>query len=172
MKLDAIAIRKFMTRQESGASYVYEKTYRIVYSLCFSLLHNPVDAEDASMEAYANVLQSGKAFPNGKAFLSYLCIAAKHSALDIAKKRGIFDLSENEEDFSSPDFVKGDDALLLRVKEELGESDYELLILHLVHGLAFPLIAEIQGGSASSCRGRYSRALAKLRGTFRKEDFQ
>lgn len=172
MKLDLHAIRQFLTRQEAGASYVYKKTYRLVYSVCFDVLRHPQDAEDAAMQAYENVLGAHTYFKDDKAFVSFLCVAAKNAALNMAKKRDRIDEIEDEEAVVGEEDGPEDDALLATMKGLLGDEDYELVILHLCHDLSFPVIASIQGGGASSCRGRYFRAMKKLRQNIREEDFR
>ena len=172
MRLEITAIKQFLARREQGARYVYEKTYRLVYALCFEVLRQAQDAEDAAMQTYENVLASNKKFDNDRTFLSYLCTTARNNALNIAKKRGRIDEIEDEQTLVSASNAIEDGPLLEKVAEVLGEEDYELVILHLCHELPFPVIASFQGGSASSCRGRYFRALKKLRSEIRKEEFQ
>ena len=172
MHLDKRAIRLFLSKDEAASGYIYAKTARLVKHVAFEVLHNDADAEDAMMATYLSVLESGRSFDNAKAFLSYLCVSAKNIALNQAKRRdrveseedGDIHESETDPSYSSP--------LLADARKLLSEEDYELVVFHLCLDLSFPEIASIQGGSASSCRGRYFRALKKLRENLREEDYR
>ena len=171
MHLDLLAIKRFMAKEEAGAYYVYKKTYPLLFRLCFDVLGQKQDAEDAALDAYVKVLESQTAFANANQFLSYLCVSAKNLALNLAKsRREIMPLEEEMVGDNEPKSI--DEALLNKVREILGEEDFELLKLHSVDNLSFPVIANIQGGSASSCRGRYFRALKKLRASLPREELR
>ena len=172
MKIENYAIQQFLAKKEGGANYVYEKTYRLVYSLCFDVLRHNQDAEDAAMEAYEAILNCNKRFPNGKAFLSYLCVSARNIAIDMAKKRGRIEEMEDEGSVEQEIVPMGDDALFQAIRKELSKQDYDLVIWHDCLDLPFPVIASMQGGTASSCRGRYFRAMKKLRLALKEEDFR
>ena len=146
---------RFMAKEEAGAYYVYKKTYPLLFRLCFDVLGQKQDAEDAALDAYVKVLESQTAFANANQFLSYLCVSAKNLALNLAKsRREIMPLEEEMVGDNEP------------------KSIDEALKLHSVDNLSFPVIADIQGGSASSCRGRYFRALKKLRASLPREELR
>ena len=170
MNLDLSAIRKFMNREESGAAYVYEKTNRLVKSICFDVLHQDQDAEDAMLDTYAAVLSSGTSFSSDKVFLSYLCVSAKNTSLNLLKARKNIDSIE-EDEVGEAD-IPLESGILGKVQSLLSPEDYELVTLHLCNDLGFGAIALIQGGTASSCRGRYFRAMKKLKGNIAKEDYR
>ena len=171
MHLDKLAIALFLNKDEAASAYIFSKTSRLVKHIAYQVLHDEADAEDVMMEVYLSLFGLRVRFPNQNAFLSYLCRAAKNAAVNLAKKKGRVDLSEDEESFASEE-EKNPSPLLHDAERLLGKEDYELVTLHLCLDLPFPVIASIQGGTASSCRGRYFRALRKLRKNLREEDYR
>ena len=169
MNLELRAIKRFMRKDEAGTDYVYKKTCGLVQHLCFDVLHDRLEAQDAAIETYIKVMESKVSFSSSNAFLCYLCKTAKTTALDMAKKNQEVEPLDEE---SVGVEEKQPTGLLQKAKALLDKDDYELVCLHLFHGLKFPAISMIQGGSASSCRGRYHRAMKTLRDNLRKEDYR
>lgn len=170
MHLDKRAIKLFLQKDEAASAYVYRKTCKLVKYVAFDVLHNDDDAEDAMMETYLKVMESGMSFSNAKTFLNYLCSTANHIAINMAKKSERIDYLEDEDSLGSNEVSTFASPLLSQAKTVLGNKDYELLVYHICLGLSFPQIASMQGGTASSCRGRYFRGLKKLKASIGKEN--
>ena len=172
MSIDKLAIARFMAKDEAAALYVYKKTAPLLKRIAFDITHNDPDAEDAMLTAYEKVLSSQARFSSSSQFVAYLAKAAKNAALDLAKARVKPNENDDAESLASSLESIDDDALFLAMKRLLSEEDYELVVLHLCDNLTFPIIASMQGGTPSSCRGRYFRALRKLKANIKEDDFR
>lgn len=171
MYLDKRAIKLFLRGDQASTAYIFERTCKLVKYVAFEVLHNDDDAEDVMMETFLKAMESNLHNPDSKSLINYLCSTAKHLAINAAKKSERVDFLESEEEMGGVIESLNASPLLGKAKSILGEKDYDLLIYHIGLGLSFPQIAAIQGGSASSCRGRYSRGLKKLREKIDKEEF-
>lgn len=169
MEIDCRCIDLYLQKDEGAVTFVYSKTSRLLRHVAFSVLGDASLAEDAMMEAYVSTMDEHLRFPNGKAFVAYLCKATKNQALSMARKIGQTVELPDDEIVASPQ-EKLETGMLPILKRVLSSEDYDIMILHVCQGYSFQDIATfLDLGSTASVRGRYFRAKAKARDALKQE---
>lgn len=181
-----------LSRDERALETLYRKYWRLVYSLAYSILLNPHDAEDVSQEVFLRAIQNLKRV-KAKGFKRWLCITARNCAIDRIRERDrllFVDIRGTAGDEVSPPLdqdvqryldVKAEEVYLMDVARGrfhdivreglaiLSELDRQLVILHYFSSLPYSEIGRIIGVSASSVGIRLHRARKRLRKFFAKQ---
>ena len=169
MDIDRRCIALFTRKDEGAVTAVYYKTNRLLRHVAFSVLGDRDLAEDAMMDAYIKAMDPRLDFPNGQAFVSYLCKSTKNTALSMKAKLEKTVEIPDEEILPSED-APIEQGVLSIMKRELSKEDYDIMILHVCQSYSFGEIGcYLELGSASSVRGRYFRAKTKVRDALTKE---
>jgi len=130
-------------------------------------------AEDAVHDAFYGVLRTGNVPGNLKA---YLFRSVRNAAIDIMRREShtvklrIEDIFECQQELGRNAEIE---QLLDRVAQGLSrltESERETIMQHLVAGMTFRELAELQGRPIGSITAWYHRGITKLRQQMEKQD--
>ena len=148
--------------------YAVEKYSRMLFRICYGVLDNRSDAEDAVQTALLRIARQGKKLPaNEKALRAYVLTAAKHSALNQLSARseyldldGIvvadqYDLFETI--VSSQEYDR-----LLRAIKSLPPIYREVLMLRYVQQLETKEIAKLLDRPKNTVQKQILRAKTML----------
>ncbi|MCZ7551277.1 MAG: sigma-70 family RNA polymerase sigma factor [Anaerolineales bacterium] len=84
---------EWLVQAQNGDSQAFTaivETYeKPVFSLCYRMLGNAQDAEDAAQETFVRAYQSLKRYDNSRAFSTWLLSIAAHYCIDQIRKRRI-----------------------------------------------------------------------------------
>lgn len=161
MAISRRTVKGFFRKNGRDFNEVYSATFRLLKHISLSILHDDEEADGIVSDTYIKALESAPSF-DGRHFQAWLCSIARNLSINQKKKLSITPLQDedNEEPISNdPSY---DDSYLI-LKKTLSEEEFDILMFHLYHDLPFDEIAKIKGGSASSVRGKYHRALEKVR---------
>ena len=73
-----------------------------VYNLCYRMLNDPYEAEDAAQEAFLRAYDNLKKYDNNRAFSTWLLSIAAHYCIDQIRKRRMVMISLVESGLGSP----------------------------------------------------------------------
>lgn len=161
MKFSKALIKGFFNKEEASVRVIYNETYRLLFHIAFSYLHQKEDAEDIVSETYKRMFEANKSLLDKNNFTSYMATICKNLSIDFLNKRKLIS-KEFDEDFGGISDVYSSNLLNL-VNEILSKDEFNVFIYRAYYELSFKEIASIVGKNESSCRGIYFAAKKKLK---------
>ena len=151
---------------EKAFELLYEKTRRIVYSVCLSVLKNPTHAEEISQETYVTVWTHISEF-KGRGLKTWVLTIAKNKALNALRKNRwerLTDFTEEESLAKSYTFdSEVETGILIRTALENLELVDRQIVLLKNSGMKTKDIAAFLELPRGTVSWKYSQALKKLK---------
>ena len=148
-----------------------------VYNLCYRMLGNAADAEDATQETFVRIYSKMHTFRPDRSLVSWVLSIAAHYCIDrLRRRRGpMISLDEAPDGLEPPSRMPLPEETVLRheARDEVQElvatlaPEYRApVILHYWHGLSYKEIADVMNLTPQAVKTRLHRARQKLaRGT-------
>ncbi len=143
-----------------------------VYNLCYRMLGNPQEAEDAAQETFWRSYQAIRRYDNSRPFATWLLSIAAHYCIDLQRKRRLpsMDIEDWMEEIlpdnePSPEHVSSQNQqnqALHRLLAELNPQDRAALILRYWYEFSEEEISQALKMSGSAVKSRLHRARLKL----------
>jgi len=151
-----------------------------VFGLCFSLLGNHADAEDASQETFLKAFRAIGTYRDQASFSTWLYRITSNTCIDMARQRArrpwVSMDAEIEEEDGGVAFQVADEAPLQdetiaarwsadKVREAIGtlpEGFRTVLLLRDIEGLTYQEVAAVLGIREGTVKSRLARARAAL----------
>jgi RNA polymerase sigma-70 factor (ECF subfamily) len=154
-----------------------ERFRQRVWQICFRLMSNEHDANDAAQEVFVRLFLNRTKFEGRSKYSTWVHGIAIRTCLTIRRGRGRRQKHENITSDESiqeqaPDRSPSDAGLsmdLLSMLNILDEEDRAMLILKYAENYSYEELSEIFGLSVSACKMRISRACDKIQARFGKE---
>ncbi len=157
---------------ETAFASIVETYQRPVYNLCYRMLGDPIDAEDAAQETFWRAYQNLKRYDPARPFPTWLLSIAAHYCIDQQRKRRIPILSVDllpEEDAPdpapNPEKVVGEleeSSQMRRLLGKLGTQDRAAVILRYWYEFSEEEIARSLSLTVSAVKSRLHRARKEL----------
>lgn len=171
-QLAALAARE---GSDGRAFVAIEARYRQrVWSICFRLLGNESDAQDAAQDVFVQLFLQRAKFRGDSKYSTWVHAIAVRTCLMTRRSRGRrhhregvptgADLDAAAE--AKPDVAPGTKLDLTAMLEILDEEDRALVILKYAEGYDYEELAAIFELSVSACKMRVSRAREKIQQRF------
>jgi len=150
-----------------------------VWRICFRLLGNEQDANDAAQEVFLRLFLHRASFEGRSKYATWVHGVAVRACLTMRrgrsrrKKHEMLGPDEQWEQ-SQPDRPAQAEGLkldLMKMLDTLDEEDRAVLILKYAEGYEYEELAEMFGLSTSACKMRVSRAREKLQQRFPDQKF-
>ncbi len=153
-------------------SELVEIYQRPVYNLCYRMLGNAQEAEDASQEAFLRAYRSLKSFDPERKFATWLLSIAANYCIDQHRKRRITQVDMEavpSNELSSP--IKGNEARIIEWESSqviqdllatLDPKDKAALILHYWYDYSYREISKELSMTESAVKSRMHRARRNL----------
>ena len=145
----------------------FEKTKRPVFNLIYSYLRDCDESEDILQETYLKMLRYKKKIKLDGNILSYLLQIAKTLSLNYLKRHKREEYIEDieligEERKDIPRDL--DESLVVKaMKAVLRDSEYQIVILHVVNGMTHKEIASLLKKPLGTITWAYNNAIEKVR---------
>jgi RNA polymerase sigma-70 factor (ECF subfamily) len=159
-----------------GVAFValVERFRQRVWRICFRLLGNEQDANDAAQEVFVRLFTNRARFAGRSKYGTWVHAIAVRTCLTIRRGRGRRQkhedtISEEQWERQQPTSSQSPAGLsldLMHMLEVLDEEDRAMLILKYAEGYDYEELAEIFEVSVSACKMRLSRAREKLQKRF------
>ncbi len=151
-----------------------ERYRQRVWHICFRLLSNEHDANDAAQEVFVRLFLNRQKFEGRSKYSTWVHGVAVRTCLTIRRGRGRRQKHENTtpeqtietEPARQPGDTSGVSLDLMQMLEILSEEDRALLILKYAEGYSYEELAPIFDLSISACKMRISRACDKVQQQF------
>jgi len=140
----------------------------IVFKICYAVVRNHHDAEDATQEVFLRVWRNAARLEEIEDLRSWIARIAWNVAIDRKRKPGEQQIDEYfevpQKARAEQDVISGQMLELLeRAISKLPRKEREALILASVEELSMAEIAQMVGASEATVRGRVFRARQQLR---------
>ena len=140
---------------------IYQQFIGRVYAICWRLLANKQQAEDASQEVFIKVWQQLPAFRGGSSFATWLHSVATHTAVDHWRQQKNLRLTDSSDqlELAEPTVgCSGDTATLEQAILRLPAQARAVFVLFALEGYLHQEIAGLLGIAEGSSKAQYHRA--------------
>jgi RNA polymerase sigma-70 factor, ECF subfamily len=165
-------IKLVLSGHTEAFTSIVENYQKPVYNLCYRMLGNPFDAEDAAQEAFIRVLKNLKRYDPKRPFSTWLLAIAAHYCIDqLRKRRGKIVSIEENPDIHLQDFtpipeilaiMSEDNDRLRKILEKLNPIDRAAVILRYWNELSYEEIAQTLSLTVSAVKSRLHRSRQTL----------
>lgn len=178
---DGELIRRIATKDHLAFKALVEQYQSSVLSICYQILGNHQDAEDAAQEVFVKVYQKAKSFRTGSKISTWLYRIAVNLSLNHRRKQKwnryldilAFSKDKREEPanvFEAPEDDRPDrqfekkerSRILTKALDALPERQRAAMILGKIEGLSYQEIAEVLQTSLASVESLMHRAKLNL----------
>lgn len=163
---------EWLLQAQSGDAQAFTlivETYqRPVFNLCYRMLGNAQDAEDAAQETFMRAYQALKRYDNSRAFSTWLLSIAAHYCVDQIRKRRVQIISVDElpvPDLPEPspgmesDLGRKEEQQKIRaVLETLDTTDRAAVVMYYWYDFSYEEICQALSLSISALKSRLHRA--------------
>lgn len=170
--LEVDILQRALDGDEEAFGMIVETYQRPVYNLCYRMLGDPVDAEDAAQETFWRAYQNIKRYDPSRPFPTWLLSIAAHFCIDQQRKRRVPILSVDllpEEDAPdpapNPEKVVGEleeTSQMRRLLNKLGPQDRAAVILRYWYEFSEEEISKTLNLTVSAVKSRLHRARKEL----------
>ena len=145
----------------------FEKTKRPVFNLIYSYLRDCDESEDILQETYLKMLRYKKKIKLDGNILSYLLQIAKTLSLNYLKRHKreeyIEDIELIGEERKDIPRDLDESPVVIAMKAVLKDSEYQIVILHVVNGMTHKEIASLLKKPLGTITWAYNNAIEKVR---------
>jgi RNA polymerase sigma-70 factor (ECF subfamily) len=170
--LDPQILQFALQGDDAAFSQLVETYQRPVYNLCYRMLGDGVEAEDAAQESFWRAYQNLRRYDPQRPFITWLLSIAAHFCIDLQRKRKhvVYPIDDYMEETvpdpaPNPDRVVSqmdEDTYLHRMIAQLGAKDRAVLILRYWHEMSEIEIAQSLDMTVSAVKSRLHRARLQL----------
>jgi RNA polymerase sigma-70 factor (ECF subfamily) len=153
---------------QDAFTQLVESYQRPVYNLCYRMLGDPNDAEDAAQETFLRVYKNIKRYDHKRSFSTWLLSIAAHLCIDQLRKRRMVMISMDETPYLEPaDGMPGPEASLFIKQEQrrvqallksLNPHDRAAVIMYYWYDFSYEEIASSLDLTISAVKSRLHRA--------------
>ena len=143
-------------------NWFYENSKKQLFYNILSYTKNYELSEDLLQETFVKFLTNIKNIDDKVNVLGYLMVMSKNITLDYFKKNNRIE-TLNEEDFSFEDNKIHETMLVSKIKEILNDTEFKILILHILGELTFNEIKDIVKKPLGTVLWIYNKSLKKVR---------
>ena len=162
----------WIAQAQKGNSEAFSKLVEAcqtpVYNLCYRMLNDPYEAEDAAQETFLRAFNNIRHYDESRPFSTWLLSIAAHYCIDQIRRRKMNLLSLDDAVYlEPPDTAPGPETALStgeeqkRVRvllEKLSPQDRAAVIMLYWYDLSYDEIAEALSMTASAVKSRLHRA--------------
>jgi RNA polymerase sigma-70 factor (ECF subfamily) len=159
---------------DSAFTQLVETYHRPVYNLCYRMLGNAGDAEDAAQESFLRAYKSLNRYDPNRSFATWLLSIASHYCIDQLRKRRFNSFSIDDEEHAwmepSDPGPNPEKTLLINEKQSqvqalldhLGPKDRSAVVMRYWYNYSYEEIAEALSLTISAVKSRLHRARREL----------
>jgi RNA polymerase sigma-70 factor (ECF subfamily) len=165
-------IDRAMAGDGEAFSNLIETYQNPVYNLCYRMLGDPVEAEDAAQECFLRAYKGIRRYDRERSFSTWLLSIAAHYCIDLMRRRRYATLSYDElPQLDPPDKNPGPEtALILHENQRrvqallalLGPQDRAAVVMRYWYDLSYEEIGETLSMTVSAVKSRLHRARREL----------
>lgn len=172
INLDAAVLRQAIQGDEEAFTRIVETYQRPVFNLCYRMLGQAQEAEDAAQETFWRAYQHLRRYDQQRPFATWLLSIAAHYCIDQQRKRRLPTLAlELMPDEDAPDPAPNPERVFAQLEEKgqlqsllarLGPQDRAAIILRYWYEFSEEEIAKTLQLTVSAVKSRLHRARKEL----------
>lgn len=169
---EALWLEKAQQGDDEAFSYLVETYHRQVYNLCYRMLGNPNDAEDAAQETFIRAYNAIHRYDPGRKFSTWLLTIANNFCIDQHRKRKlptfsydalpVPDLADGKPSLESGIVGNEKESAMFELLDNLKTKDRSAVILRYWYEYSYEEIADSLNLSVSAVKSRLHRARKDL----------
>ena len=170
--LEAVWIEQALNGDDDAFAQLVETYQKPVYNLCYRMLGESQEAEDAAQESFWRAYQALNRYDTKRKFSTWLLSIAAHYCIDQQRKRHIINVPMDivfEETYAdnapNPErvvAVSEEDQMLHKLMNSLNSQDRAALVLRYWYGFSDAEISEALSLTVSAVKSRLYRARQNL----------
>lgn len=154
----------------SAIDGLYECTYRPLFTLCYSYMHNIPDSEDVLHDAYLTAVKQIQKYSGTNGF-NWLFTITKNTCLNVLKKNKHIIATDFDDEIVTNTFgadpnsqmhIFDESGIFSAAETALNENEFRIVILHAVNGIKFGDIAKGMEKLETTVRWQYNNAIKKV----------
>jgi RNA polymerase sigma-70 factor (ECF subfamily) len=170
---------EFIASARAGSTAAFARLVEIyqspIYNLCYRMLGDPGEAEDAAQEAFLRAYSQLHRYDPGRSFKTWLFSIASHHCIDRLRRRRVIWLGiEDESLLTHPALFEprpGPEQMAVRREEQaavqallavLAPKDRCAIVMRYWYDMSYEEIARATGSTASAVKSRLHRARVTL----------
>jgi RNA polymerase sigma-70 factor, ECF subfamily len=170
---------EFITSARAGSTAAFTRLVEIyqnpIYNLCYRMLGDPGEAEDAAQEAFLRAYSQLHRYDPARSFKTWLFSIASHHCIDRLRRRRVTWLGIDDEPLlTHPALLEprpGPEQMAVRHEEqaavqallaELAPRDRCAIVMRYWYDMSYEEIARATGSTASAVKSRLHRARVSL----------
>jgi RNA polymerase sigma-70 factor, ECF subfamily len=161
-------------------SYLLEIYQRPVYNLCYRMLGDEYEAEDATQETFLRAYNNIQRCDPQRAFSTWILSIAAHYCIDQIRRRRfpILSLDDDDSYLDPPDAAPGPEAAFLTAEHQqalqqllsqLGPQDRAAVVMRYWYDFSYEEIADSLSLTVSAVKSRLHRARRELADAWNKQ---
>lgn len=171
-ELEAEWIDRAVQGNPEAFSHLIEMYQTPVYNLCYRMLGDPDEAEDAAQESFLRAYKGIRRYDRERSFSTWLLSIAAHYCIDLMRRRRYTTISYDDlPQLEPPDLNPGPEMALIlgenqrRVQSllaSLGPQDRAAVVMRYWHDLSYEQIADALSMTVSAVKSRLHRARREM----------
>jgi RNA polymerase sigma-70 factor (ECF subfamily) len=172
VKRDVLLVEAAQQGDLDGLTALYERYYRSMVALAYSVLADMHLAEDAAQQAFAIACRDLPKLKSKEKFAAWLAGICRNTAREIYRARGNHvGLQEQALAQGEHETARFRDAVR-RAVWRLRTSEREVIVLRYYDNLAYEQIGSVLGISPQAVHGRLTRAKRKIASYLKRDGFK
>jgi len=156
---------------EAAFTELVESYQSAIYNLCYRMLGDAAEAEDAAQEAFLRAYSRLSSYDTTRPFKTWLFSIASHHSIDRLRKRRLIWLSIEDEPLAPHPALReqtpGPEEMSVRREQtevvqkylaKLAPDDRRVIVMRYWHDMSYEEIAETTRATVSSVKSRLHRA--------------
>ena len=166
--IESVWLARAQVGDAEAFSHLVETYQRPVYNLCYRMLNDAGEAEDAAQETFLRAYKALKDYDRSRPFPTWLLSIAAHYCIDQARKRRMTIVSMDDLPYQElPDNNPGPESAMSRKEEQkrvhallgtLTETDRAAVIMYYWYEFSYEEIGQALSLSLSAVKTRLHRA--------------
>jgi RNA polymerase sigma-70 factor (ECF subfamily) len=166
--LEPAVLNQVHQGNQEAFTQLVETYQRPVYNLCYRMLGDPDEAEDASQETFLRVYKSIKHYDAKRPFTTWLLSIAAHHCIDQLRKRRMVVISMDSTPYlDPPDGLPGPEVSYYQMEDQkrvqallktLSPHDRAAVIMYYWYDFSYDEIAQSLALTPSAVKSRLHRA--------------
>lgn len=168
---EAELVARARAGDETAFTALVEAYQSAIYNLCYRMLGDAAEAEDAAQEAFLRAYSRLSSYDTTRPFKTWLFSIASHHSIDRLRKRRLIWLSIEDEPLAPHPALReqtpGPEEMSMRREQteviqkylaKLAPDDRQVIVMRYWHDMSYDEIAETTRATVSSVKSRLHRA--------------